>query len=72
LKILFKTSGAFFRQLDDQIRGGASLRRRGSGRTVEEEVMPAIPEIIVTGASDGDLHFEANAEEEEEDLNEIY
>ena len=37
---------------------------------VEEEVMPAIPEIIVTSPSDGDLHFEANVEEE--DLNEIY
>jgi hypothetical protein len=35
----------------------------------EEEVMPAIPEIIVTSPSDGDLYFEANAEE---DLNEIW
>jgi hypothetical protein len=35
----------------------------------EVEMTPAIPEIIVTSPSDGDLHFEANAEE---DLNEIW
>ncbi|KAF8335544.1 hypothetical protein F5887DRAFT_612761 [Amanita rubescens] len=34
----------------------------------EEEMMPAIPEIIVTSPN-GDLHFEVNAEE---DLNEIW
>ena len=36
---------------------------------VEEEVMPVIPEIIVTSPSDGDLRFEADAGE---DLNETY
>jgi len=35
----------------------------------EEEAMPATPEIIITSPSDGDLHFEANVEE---DLNEIW
>ncbi len=37
----------------------------------EEEVMPVIPDIIVTSPSDGDLRFETQADVEE-DLNETY